>query len=80
MRLINAKTIPSLYKGADMQSVINKAAESNVSVLDLRQFFWQISLEENSQKYCCFNTHMGQFCWLVTPFDCMNASKTAEAV
>jgi len=51
MRLVNAKTIPSLYKGADMQSVINKAAGSKyVSGLDLRQYFWQMPLEENSQK------------------------------
>ena len=81
MRLINAQTIPSYYQGSDMQNLLHKAAGSKyVSLLDLRQFYWQIPLHKDSQKYCAFNSHMGQFCWTVTPFGCKNASKTAQAL
>jgi hypothetical protein len=36
-------------------------------------------LSKESQKYCGFYVDgIGQFCWTVTPFGCMNASKTAQ--
>jgi putative transposase len=36
-------------------------------------------LSESSQKYCGFYVDgVGQYCWTVTPFGCMNASKTAQ--
>jgi hypothetical protein len=80
MRLINAKTIPCAYKGPDIQDIINKAAASKfISLIDLRQFYWQIPLSKSSQKYCGFYVDgIGQYCWTVTPFGCMNASKTAQ--
>ena len=80
LRLINAKTIPCSYRGPDIQDVIHKAAGKRfTSRLDLRQFYWQIPLSKSSQKYCGFYVDgIGQFCWNVTPFGCMNASKTAQ--
>jgi hypothetical protein len=80
LRLINQKTIPCGYKGPDIQDLINKAASNKfISLIDLRQFYWQIPLSESSQKYCGFYVDgVGQYCWTVTPFGCMNASKTAQ--
>jgi hypothetical protein len=67
MRMTNAQIIPSYYQGPDMQNLLHKAAGSKyLSLIDLRQFYWQISLHKDSQKCCAFNSHMGQVCWLVT--------------
>lgn len=41
--------------------------------LDASQGFWQLRLEENSTKYCTFNTPYGRYCYLRLPFGIKSA-------
>lgn len=41
--------------------------------LDASQGFWQLRLEEDSTKYCTFNTPYGRYCFLRLPFGIKSA-------
>ena len=51
MRLVNGRTVPIGYKGADMQYVLNRATKSRYkSLIDLRGYFHQLPVHAESQK------------------------------
>lgn len=79
VRLINAKTMKSSYKGADPRQILNRAASSDhVSVIDLKQFFHQIKLSKESQKYTCISTPIGFLKYQRLAMGLSDASKTAQ--
>nr|XP_061820643.1 uncharacterized protein K02A2.6-like [Nerophis lumbriciformis] len=45
------------------------------SKLDASNGFWQIKLDENSSKYCTFNTPFGRYCFQRLPFGIKSASE-----
>ena len=38
------------------------------TVLDAKNGFWQISLDDRSSMLTCFNTPFGRYCWMRMPF------------
>ena len=62
--------LPTLEQG------LSKLGKKKIfSVIDLRQGFWQIPVEEDSRKFLAFKTPSGLFQWKVMPF----GLKTAPA-
>lgn len=50
------------------------------SKLDAAQGFWQIKLDEESSKYCTFNTLYGRYRFLRMPFGIISASEIFHCV
>jgi len=45
------------------------------SKLDASQGFWRLKLDENSTKYCTFNTPFGKYCFIRLHFGIISASE-----
>ena len=45
------------------------------SKLDANQEYWQIPLDEESQPLATFNTLLGRYCYLCTPFGITSAQE-----
>jgi hypothetical protein len=79
MRQINARTLPMHYRTADVQQILNKAANCKyLTNIDLSSSHWQVKLSESSKQYCSFTTHVRQVTWNVMVQGCKNSSKTMQ--
>ncbi|XP_053714551.1 uncharacterized protein K02A2.6-like [Synchiropus splendidus] len=64
------------YQIPKRDGIINEMAGAKYfSKLDASQGFWQLKLDENSTKYCTFNTSFGRYCFLRLPFGIIFASE-----
>ena len=54
------------------------AGKSIFSILDQKDGYWQIKLDEPSSKPCTFNTPWGRFCSLRLPFGIKSASEVFQ--
>lgn len=56
------------------------AMASYITVLDLTRGYWQIPVEERSQKFTAFVTNRGQYAWTVMPYGLKNSAATFQHV
>lgn len=56
----------------------NLAGKSIFTILDEKDSYWQIKLDEPSSKLCTFNSPWGRYCFLRVPFAIKSASEVFQ--
>jgi hypothetical protein len=76
---LNDVTADDGYLMADPADLLSKAAGAKfVSTIDLKNFFWQISLAPDCRKFTSFRTPWGSFEWCVMAQGLKGAPLTAQ--
>jgi hypothetical protein len=76
---LNDKTTEDGYLMADPAEILTKAAGARyVSLIDLRNFYWEIPLSPSCRKYTSFRTPWGSFEWCVLAQGLKGAPLTAQ--
>ena len=66
---LNRALIRSQYLMPTLEDLLPELAEARIfSVLDVRNGFWHISLDDQSSKLTAFGTPFGKYCWKRLPF------------
>lgn len=78
-RALNSKTVRQSYPLPRIDDCLDKLGKAKIfSKLDLLSGFWQVPLEEGSQRKAAFTTKYGQFQFKVMPFDLKNDPATFQ--
>ena len=78
-RALNKITIPDRYPIPRITDLIRRVQEScHFIKLDLRNGYWQVSMDPESIKYTAFRCFKGLFEFLVMPFGLTNACATFQ--
>ncbi|KAI2646810.1 Transposon Tf2-9 polyprotein [Labeo rohita] len=73
---LNDKIKREHYQIPKSEEIVNEMAGAKYfTKLDASQGFWQIRLDEDSTKYCTFNTLFGRYSFLRMPFGIISASE-----
>lgn len=73
-RPVNKKIIKDRYPAPNMDDVLDSLRGANIfSTIDLKNGFFHIPIEKESQKYLAFVTHSGQYIPKYAPFGCSNS-------
>ncbi|KAK0151889.1 hypothetical protein N1851_006731 [Merluccius polli] len=74
---VNMDSRPTCYTRSG-RAVSRLAGKSIFSILDEKDGYWQIKLDEPSSKLCTFNTPWGRFRFLRLPFGIKSASESRQ--
>lgn len=78
-RALNAVTKADAFPMMNPQELIFRVGRAQfITVVDLRRGYWQVPMEEKSQKFTAFVTHEGQYAWKVMPFGLKNSAATFQ--
>lgn len=73
-RAVNKKIVKDRYPLPLIEDVLDALQGARVfSTIDLKNGFFHVPVEKESQKYLSFVTHSGQYICLKTPFGCCNS-------
>ena len=61
-----------------VNSLVKLAGKSMFSILDEKDRFWQIPLDEESSFLCTFNSYFGQYRFLRCPFGISSALEVSK--
>ncbi|KAM7298858.1 Retrovirus-related Pol polyprotein from transposon 17.6 [Ixodes scapularis] len=65
----------------NMTELLFDVAKANfISVLDMTRGYWQIALDDDSQKLCAFATPRALYAWKVMPYGLRNSAATFQRV
>lgn len=80
-RKLNTVTEPNSFPMGNMTELLFDVAKANfISVLDMTRGYWQIALDDDSQKLCAFATPRGLYAWKVMPYGLRNSAATFQRV
>lgn len=78
-RSINKKMIKDRYPVLLIEDKLDDLQKTKVfSTLDLKNGFFHVKVNEDSQKYLSFVTHSGQYTFLRAPFGCSNSPRVFQ--
>lgn len=73
-RRVNEATIPIQYQLPRLEELLGSIQGAEyLSLLDLRNGYWQVRMAEESKDYTCFKTPFGTYGWEVMTFGMKNA-------
>ena len=78
---LNKRTVPEPYLMTNTVELLNRVAGAkDISRLDLKKSYFQVELEEQSQKYTSFQSPFGTFSYVKMPMGLINASSTLQRI
>ena len=76
-RKLNSLTKPRFYPCKVIDEILYKVANALIfSILDMSQGYMQVAMEDRSQPFTAFSTHLGSFAFNRMPFGLKNAAYT----
>lgn len=78
-RALNKKIIKDRFPVPLIEDQLDALQESQVfNTLDLKNSYFHVPVNQESQKYLSFVTHSGQYTFLKTPFGCCNSPRAFQ--
>lgn len=80
-RQLNAVSEVDNFPMGNVTELLFEVARARyVTILDMTRGYWQIPVEESSQRYTAFATPKGLFAWKVMPYGLRNSAATFQRV
>lgn len=76
---LNKAILRQHYPTPCIEEIVTQLGKAKLfSVLDAKDGFWQVPLDEESSKLTCFNTPYGRYRWTVMPFGIKSAPEVFQ--